>query len=318
MQHDAWVVPMDDLTIRAIAEIAANTHAGAAEIAAHGAGVLLQCALSHENVPLEDFRKDILDTGRSLIRAQPAMAPLVNLVNTTLLTIEPCETMRAAAATVAKIARRFKRQLALHENAIAEAALPLIPEGACVLTHSRSQTVRAALFHSQHAGRHFRVICSESRPGCEGYTLASELAEAGIPVTLVTDALILARVSEAQVVLVGADHLAADGLINKAGTLGIALAARHCRVPIYGLCSSEKFLPPGYVPPPQEHRPPEQIWDKAPAGVTIENYYFDITPLTYLAGVVTERGVLTRECIEGWLASMHLQADLNNPVPEPV
>ena len=284
---------MDKVTAQAIADIAANNYAGAAEIAEQGAEVLLRCARTGDEPSLEVFRQELLMTIWGLIHAQPSMAPLVNLVNEVLWKIESLDSLRTLRQTVVDITSDFKRQLHVHEAAIAESVLPLIPEGAQVLTNSRSTTVRAALRHAQRAGRRF-----------------SELAEDGIPVTLMIDALASSYVPRMNLVLVGADHLTSRGLMNKAGTYSLALAAHTNNVPIYALCSSNKFLPPGYTPPMQTHWPAEQVWEEPPAGITIKNLYFDCTPLTELAGLVTEQGVLPTAGVEGWLASIKLHPAL--------
>lgn len=301
---------VDKVTAQAIADIAANNYAGAAEIAEQGAEVLLRCARTGDTPSPEVFRQELLMTIWGLIHAQPSMAPLVNLVNEVLWKIEAIDSLRALRQTVVDIASDFKRQLHVHEAAIAESVLPLIPEGARVLTLSRSTTVRAALRHAQRAGRRFSVICSEGRPGCEGRKMAAELAEDGIPVTIMVDALAVAYTARVHVVLVGADHLNGRGLMNKAGTYGMAVAAGANNVPVYALCSSQKFLPPGYVPPAQTRWPAEQIWEDPPAGIAVKNLYFDCTPLTELAGLVTEQGVLPTAGIEGWLASIKLHPAL--------
>ncbi len=301
---------MNRLVAQAIAEIAANTYAGAVEIADQGADVLLRCARTGDAETLDAFRQEVLLTGWALIRAQPAMAPLVNLVNEVLWKIDQCDTLRAVRLMIADVARDFKRRLRVHEVAIAEAVLPIIAEGTCIVTNSRSTTVRAALLHAQRAGRRFRVICAEGRPGYEGRTMAAELAEAGIPVTLVIDALAISDVTRGQTVLIGADHLSINGLVNKVGTYALAVNAQTHQIPMYALCSSEKFLPPDYTAPSQINRPEDQIWDTPPAGVAIENYYFDRTPLVCISGVVTERGIMTSTVIDGWLAAMHLHPAL--------
>jgi translation initiation factor 2B subunit (eIF-2B alpha/beta/delta family) len=146
--------------------------------------------------------------------------------------------------------------------------------------------------------------------------MTTELAHDGIPVTLVIDALAISRVAQAQIVLIGADHLTASGLVNKVGTFGLALAAQAYHVPMYTLCGSEKFLPPDYILPSQESKPAEQVWDDFPDAVRVENYYFDHTPLPTISGVVTENGVLTSAAIEGWLAAMHLHPSLREQQPE--
>lgn len=55
----------------------------------------------------------------------------------------------------------------------------------------------------------------ESRPLCEGVSLANALAAAGVGVTVITDAQAGAFMAEADLVLVGADSLTADAVVNK-------------------------------------------------------------------------------------------------------
>jgi translation initiation factor 2B subunit (eIF-2B alpha/beta/delta family) len=280
------------------------------EIAAQGADLLLRRARTSTTQDGDLVQRELLEVGWGLIRAHPTMAPLVNLVNTVLWKVDSTSSPQVMRRKAAEVAQEFKRQLQVHEAAIAERALALIPEGAQVLTNGRSTTVRAALRYAQRAGRRFRAVCAESRPICEGRELAAELAESGIPTTLLTDARAIACVAESQVVLVGADHLTPTQLVNKVGTYGLSLAADAGQVPIYALCSSEKFLPPEYTPPPQVQWPSGQVWDEAPPGVTIDNHYFDQTPLSRLSGIVTELGILPTVGIEAWLAAIRLHPAL--------
>ena len=301
---------MDRFTAQAVAAIAEDSVSGAVEIAEKSAEVLQRLARTEPTELVEDLRRRLLSAGWALISAHPTMAPLVNLVNAVLWTTEDAPDAAAAHSAVADVTSDFKRRLRVHEAAIAETALRLIPEDSQILTNGRSTTVRAALRHAQRAGRRFKVICAEGRPACEGRTLAAELAAGGLQVTLVIDALAIAMAGESQLVLGGADHLGAQGLVNKVGTYGIALAAGARGVPMYALCGSEKFLPPGYAPPAQTRWPAEQIWAEAPASLAITNLYFDSTPLAALAGIVTEQGVQPTECIVAWLAATKLHPAL--------
>lgn len=301
---------MDSFTQQAIAAIAEDNLSGAVEVAEKSAEVLQRLIRADRSLHKEGLVQQVLDVGWALIRAHPTMAPLVNLVNGVLWRLEDATSADEARRKVADATGDFKRWLRVHEAAIAETALRLIPEDGQILTNGRSTTVRAALRHAQRAGRRFRVVCAEGRPGCEGRVLASELASAGIEVTLVIDALAVAMVPQMQLVLVGADYLDANGLVNKVGTYAIALAAGASKVAMYTLCGSEKFLPPGYVPPAQTLWPPEQVWDAAPPGVRITNLYYDLTPLSALAGIVTEQGVQPAEGIEAWLAVTRLHPAL--------
>jgi translation initiation factor 2B subunit (eIF-2B alpha/beta/delta family) len=200
---------------------------GAAELTAQAADVLsLAAELAPDSIP---------DAARLLVAAQPAMAPLVNLTRFVLAATDPGAAarefllrMRAAAPRVAGHAARF------------------ILDGCAVLTHSYSSTVFEAFLAARQRGRHFHVICTESRPLCEGAALAASLGREGIEVTLILDAAIASFLPRVALVLVGADAVSSRGLVNKTGTALLALAASRFQVPMYALCGSEKFLPPDY------------------------------------------------------------------------
>jgi len=194
--------------------------------------------------------------------AQPAMAPLANLADLVRANTD--------AARLAESCREFAARLRDAGRRIAELASGLITDGATVLTHSASGTVRDALLAAHGAGTAFRVIVTESRPMLEGAALAEELKRQGIPTTVIGDEEMERIVGEADIVLVGADSVCPDGLVNKKGTAALALVARACRKPIYALCSTAKFRgeTPGELPPD-----------------------FDSTPLGHLTDFVTEDGI---------------------------
>ncbi|MBC8162433.1 MAG: translation initiation factor eIF-2B [Roseiflexaceae bacterium] len=307
---------MDTAFAHAIGALAADKRSGASQIAARAADVLLRRAARGASSP-EDFRADVLAAGWALIQAQNTMAALINLVNTVLWKIEQVDTPQEMRQSVIEATDQFKRQLRDHAARVAEGALPLISDGATVVTLSQSSTVQHALLHAQRAGRRFSIICAESRPAYEGRETATKLAAHGLHVFLTVDTAVVAAVANADqfrgdnfVVLVGADMLTSKGLVNKVGTLALALAAHHSSVPVYTLCSSEKFLPPGYPMPPQRERAGDSIWPDAPANIELWNRYYDFTPLHQIAGVVTEHGVLPGAAVEAWLATTQLHPSL--------
>ena len=228
-------------------------------------------------------------TADSLEAAQPAMAPMFHLA----------ERLRRAAqsdrlpASIARCCHELLEQIESSDAAIARHALALFPNDAIVLTHSYSATVAAVLEGAHSAGKLRRVIATESRPVCEGVQLARRLAESGIAVDLVVDAAMTHVITEAQLVLAGADTLSAHGLVNKIGTRLAALAAREQGLPFYVACSSLKIAPAGFVPTVERPRPASEIVPGEIPGCRVRNYYFDTTPLELLTGVVTENGRTT-------------------------
>jgi len=290
--------------------IAGDNRSGAVQIAEHAADILLRRAGTGEAASPDAFRQELLATGWALIRAQPTMAPLVNLVNTVLWKLEERESPAELRLAVAQATAEFKRQLRQNTQRVAEGALGLIADGSTVLTFSHSGTVEQALLHARRIGRRFSVICLEARPVCEGRETAATLASAEIPVTVAVDAAAAMMMRRAQLVLVGADLLSNAGLVNKIGTRSLALAAQAEQVPFYTLCGGEKFLPPGYCPPEQQAWPAGEIWADVPDGVVVDNHYFEWTPLEELSGIVTEQGTLPVAAVEGWLAAIKLHPAL--------
>lgn len=199
----------------------------------------------------------------------------------------------------------FRDGLDTAAGQVADQAGALLPAQASVLTLSFSSTVAAALtrFGPEKA---IRVTCLESRPMAEGQRLARQLAEAGIPVTYAVDAAAATLVRSADLVFMGADSLGDHGVVNKVGSLPLALAARDAGVPLYVLVDRTKLLPPGFPQTVADDRPEEEVW-KGRRGIRVWNRYFEIVPSALITEIVTEDGSLPPEGIQ----------DLRNRIPVP-
>jgi methylthioribose-1-phosphate isomerase len=194
---------------------------------------------------------------------------------------------------------------------IGESGLPLVPDGATVLTHCNAGalatggigTALAPVYLAHEAGRRVRVYVNETRPVLQGARLTAwELVHAGIPCTVIVDAAAgaLMRRAVVDVVLVGADRIAANGdFANKIGTYALAVLALHHGVPFYCAAPSttiDATLADGDGIP-IEQRPAEEVKTHAgrliaPAGATAWNPAFDVTPARYVTGYLTERGLV--------------------------
>jgi methylthioribose-1-phosphate isomerase len=137
------------------------------------------------------------------------------------------------------------------------------------------------------------VWVSETRPRNQGLLTAWELAEAGVPHTLIADnaAGLLMMQGKVDLVIVGADRIAANGdTANKVGTYLKALAAREHGVPFYVAAplSTIDFACPSGSGIPIEERAAEELGAGA---VPVANPAFDVTPAGLIAGIISERGV---------------------------
>jgi methylthioribose-1-phosphate isomerase len=89
-------------------------------------------------------------------------------------------------------------------------------------------------------------------------------------------------------VLVGADALRREGVVNKIGTYMLALTAVAHRKPFYVAASSfkldrrKKFV--------IEERPTTEIYHRL-KGVRIRNPAFDLTPWPLVKAVITDKGI---------------------------
>ncbi len=193
---------------------------------------------------------------------------------------------------------------------IGEHALPLLDEGASVLTHCNAGalatggigTALAPLYLAHGAGRAFTVFSSETRPLLQGSRLTAwELGRAGIDVTVITDNMAGALFGERRpdLVLVGADRIAANGdVANKVGTYALAVLARHHEVPFYVLAptSTVDLTTPTGADISIELRGADEVSrgfgrPTVPSGARVWSPAFDVTPAELLSGIVTERGV---------------------------
>jgi len=188
----------------------------------------------------------------------------------------------------------------------------LIQSGEGVLTHCNAGglatadygTALAVFFTAHEQGKAIRVFADETRPLLQGARLTAwELQRRGIPVTLICDNMAAQVMKEGKVqrVVVGADRIAANGdSANKIGTYGVAILAKVHNIPFYVAAPSTTFdlsIPDGsHIP--IEQRDPREITQgfgraTAPEGVDVYNPAFDVTPAHLIAGIVTEKGVIS-------------------------
>jgi translation initiation factor 2B subunit (eIF-2B alpha/beta/delta family) len=201
--------------------------------------------------------------------------------------VAEAEVPRAAAiAVVGSYLRQLDRAFA---ETVRQAAA-VVPTEGMILTTSFSRTVIDAL--SAAGPEH--VVVAEARPALEGRETARQLGEAGIEVTVVSDAAAPGIVREAALVLIGADAVLADGaVVNKMGSYPIALAAHAAKVEVYAACESLK-ISPLHTMPPEEH-PGRELWKAPPRRVGVRNAYFELVASDLITGIVTEGGVLAPE-----------------------
>jgi len=278
---------------------------GAAELALQAISIF-QTLLSEEKSPnIEDLRSALVVASKALVEAQPAMAPLFHLSNQILYAARQPGTDRQVRKNCQEALDRFEKFLCDSVSKIADQAFDLIPPGELVFAYSFSSTVVSCLLNARARGRYFRVACSESRPSLEGRKLATHLANGGIEVIFTFDSAMGLVLPNCSVAFMGCDCIGIPGLVNKVGSLLLALACRDMGIPLYALCGTEKFVTDDRLFEFENHeRPGSEVWEEPPKGVKVLNKQFELIPLKYLSGVVTEQGIVTEQNLAKYLSNL--------------
>ena len=124
-----------------------------------------------------------------------------------------------------------------------------------------------------------------------------ELAAPGIDVTVLCDnaAASLFAAGQVDLVLVGTDRVTANGdVVNKIGTLNLAVLCQHYGVPLYVACPSSTFDPHTTDGDAVviEQRDAAEVLGPGTAEAPAYNPAFDVTPAALVTGLVTDKGLI--------------------------
>lgn len=281
-----------------IALIREDREHGATQLAREAARLFSEMA-SDRAIPDDQFAELFPTAARDTARARPNMASLLNLVGICFgawLEAGGASNAAAARSEVDVSALQWIAKQDAEGSFVADHAAEVL--SGTIITLSYSSTVLRVLEECWARGVLKSVFVAESRPLNEGRRTAAVLASLNIPTTLITDAEMGIFAGESHAAIVGADTIRPNGsLLNKAGTLLLALAARRCRVPFYAVAETHKIAPATTKRQPieLEEMGEDEVLAKPIPSVTVRNVYFDLTPARYLTGYITERGLLNRK-----------------------
>ncbi len=183
---------------------------------------------------------------------------------------------------------------------IAKVGARMIKKDSTIFTHCHSSTVMGILKEAWRSGKRFNVIHTESRPLYQGHITAKELTKIGIPTTMIVDSATSTYIKKADMAIVGADVITSESsLINKIGTLYLALASKRVNIPFFSATVLAKFDPETIFGKIEEieMRNPKEIWKNPPKKLKILNPAFDITPRNLINAYITEEGLVTPESV---------------------
>ncbi|MEV4313148.1 methylthioribose-1-phosphate isomerase [Actinocrispum sp. NPDC049592] len=259
---------------------------------------------AREAVELPDPMAHIVGMGERIVATRPTNNGLREAVRIVLSTVDSRDPVGSALAG----AHAGDEEYRSRSRALGEHAAKLLPDNARVLTHCWADLYLVGLVEAaQAAGKTFRFYCTETRPYLQGARLTAEtLAEMGVETTLITDNMAAAVLASGQVdaLVTAADRVTMDGhVVNKIGTLGLAVAARSFGVPFLAMVHAPDRFAPTAADVPIEHRAGAEVLTAA--GVVnpaIQGHYpaFDVTPPRFVSTVVTDRGPFDPAALAGY------------------
>lgn len=193
---------------------------------------------------------------------------------------------------------------------MAEHLVDRIPDHGTVMTQCFGETIVGMMLReAKRRGKELQIFCPETRPYFQGARLTATVCrEMGFDTTVITDNMPawVMQQEGVDVFTCAADAICLDGyVVNKIGTLQIALCANHFGVPFY-----VTGIPDEGHPTKDsiriESRNPEfvlQAMGVRTAAPGVKGYYpsFDITPPELITGIVTDLGVYRPDSLKDYL-----------------
>ena len=187
----------------------------------------------------------------------------------------------------------------------------IVPDKATIMTICNTGSLATAGYGTAfgviraaaEAGKKVLAVSCETRPLLQGSRLTAwELQKNNIPFVLITDSMAgyYMKKKGVDLVIIGADRIAANGdSANKIGSYSLAILAHQHNIPFYVAAPTSTIDPDTKQGDdiPIEERNPEEITHIgnqriAPDGVTVWNPAFDVVPFAYMAGIITEKGII--------------------------
>ena len=260
---------------------------------------------------LSTFLRDVERIGLELASARPneplARNGLKYLVNMHKIRYPSENSVEETREHLLEIMEEFLTLLAKAKDRIVEVGVNNFGGFEGILTHCHSTTVERVCqeIHTKKNGKSFSVVATETRPLYQGRKTAADLLASGLDVKLIVDSAVTSFLAgdwdiPVNAVLVGCDEIAVNGdTVNKVGSYGVALSAYYASKPVYVVGTLLKLDPSTiYSRPRIEMRSRKEVWEEAPDGLVIINPAFELIPAEFIAGFLTEFGIIKPSDVE--------------------
>ncbi|TXC91546.1 S-methyl-5-thioribose-1-phosphate isomerase [Metabacillus litoralis] len=273
---------------------------------------LALAALQDKSESIEQFLSNLSKTSDYLASSRPTAVNLVWALDRLTSCLANIKSINEAKTKIVHEAIQIQIEDEEVCRLIGEHALTVFNSGDRVMTicnagsiaTAKYGTALAPFYLAKERNIDISVYACETRPVLQGARLTTwELMQADVDVTLITDSMAAHTIKSKNItsIIVGADRIAANGdTANKIGTFNLALLAKTFNIPFYvaaPLSTFDTSIEDGNLIPIEE-RHSEEITTLngiriAPEGVKVFNPAFDVTPSELIAGIITEKGIIS-------------------------
>jgi S-methyl-5-thioribose-1-phosphate isomerase len=292
---------------------------GAGAIGATGGFAMAQAVLAAPDV---GFHAAVSEAAELVSNTRPTAQNLFYAIERVLRAVEAeGDNLSRAREAALACAQDIADDDAACCKAIGEHGLAILPKGAKVSTHCNAGwlafvdwgSALSPIYAAQRAGRAPFVWVDETRPRGQGARLTAwELSQEGVAHAVIPDNATghFMQRGEIDLVIVGSDRIAANGdVANKIGTYSSAIVAKANGIPFYVAAPTTTIdmdCPTGENIPIEERDQDEVLYTwgwsddghflrvrTAPEASTARNPAFDVTPAKLIAGIITEKGIVS-------------------------
>ncbi len=296
---------------------------GAADTAKESVAAIEEMVNANKADEMLELAQEIEASVVAILKVMPSLAPPINALHMIMKQVDNARegdlTVPELKNAISNEAKRFQQWAEDALDKVAQYGAEMIKDGDKVFMYSMSSTVWRVLKRAKDQGKSIHVFVTESRPANEGLWTVDKMAEFGIPVTVGIDAAIGILIPTADMVMVGADVVAATGeALCKVGTYPAALVAKAHGVPFYIAADTLKFDTNTLLGIPyriEETKREDILKPDSPPDAMVSTPHFDITPPELITAVITEKGYINPASASAWMQEMAISKTLQAMMP---
>ena len=262
-------------------------------------------AVKKEKTPdINAFYEKISEFVKEIVKNQPNMANLrkygfsfTNHFKKLLLhELKTPEILSDLSETLSAISIEIENNVQIISRHIAK----IITHMPKVMTISNSTLVRRSFDEVISQNKKLEVTCLKSHPPDEGVILAEYLSQFEATVKIASDFEVGLFMDDINFVLIGADRILENEIINKSGTLPLCLTAQYFNVPVYLVSETAKILFEQERAVKFKKRDASEIYENPDNEIIVNNYYYERVPLKFIDKIICEEGIFDSEEFKKW------------------